>query len=289
MADISLNESELRYGISALDLKHRDYAVNDELMVDGRNGGMLYKRLDGQVVVPSLPYGRDDLIMAINRVFDTHKEVVVSDSDYLVYNTIIVNEKMNMLSSKKQDVDGDLTVTSDKLDSCIFVRVRGNSVTNAIASYLSSRAGDIEAASVSCVFKITELGTGAVRQVTVESLFDTLSYCELCENLEPSAGCTGYQIKLETVSFPLLESVYNTLSDTEKSMLSELNYGNEKSEPSEIDLIYYTRDSKNAKIYNETNNLKLNYVIPAGETNRDDFVISETQPNHKCMWAKVIG
>ena len=56
MPDINLNESELRYGISALDIKHKEYADNDELLVNGKNGTMLYKRPDGQIVTPSTPY-----------------------------------------------------------------------------------------------------------------------------------------------------------------------------------------------------------------------------------------
>lgn len=287
MPDINLNESELRYGISALDIKYKEYADNDELLVNGKNGAMLYKRPDGQIVTPSTPYGRDELITAINKIFTTNQEVEVSGADYLVYNTIVVNEKMSIISSEKQEIAGDITITSDKLVSGIFVRIRGNSETNAVASYLSSQATS-NSLEVSYLFEITELGTGNVRNLTIGSKFDTLAYGELYVS-EISEGCTGYQVKLKSVSFPLFNEVYSSLDETTKSKLSELNQGNTKFEPSEIDLIYYTSDSKNSAIYSETDNLKLNYVIPASEINHDEFVISESQPSHKCMWAKVIG
>lgn len=287
MPDINLNESELRYGISALDIKYKEYADNDELLVNGKNGTMLYKRPDGQIVTPSTPYGRDELITAINKIFTTNQEVEVSGTDYLVYNTIVVNEKMNIISSEKQEIAGDITITSDKLASGIFVRIRGNSETNAVASYLSSLSTS-NSLEVSYLFEITELGTGNVRNLTIGSKFDTLAYAELYVS-EISEGCTGYQVKLKSVSFPLFNEVYSSLDETTKSKLSELNQGNTKFEPSEIDLIYYTSDSKNSAIYSETDNLKLNYVIPASEINHDEFIISESQPSHKCMWAKVIG
>ena len=41
---------QARYGISALDLGHKEYAQDDELMVRGDDGRMYYKRTDGVIV-----------------------------------------------------------------------------------------------------------------------------------------------------------------------------------------------------------------------------------------------
>lgn len=292
MTEINLDESELRYGISALDLKHKDYAVNDELMVSGQNGEMFYKREDGQIVTsPNQTYNKHDLINSINDVFMTHNEVVVSDGDYIVYNTIDVACRMNLISPETYMLKEESTFTSNKPNSGVFIRIRGNSATNSAISYLQSqymsRHSEILPA-VSVVMLVTELGTGINRKITINTDFDTLDFVNLYPGVSPAVNCTGYQIKIESVKFPMLEVAYNDLSDTEKSLLSELNYGNTKLEADSIDFIYYTSDVTNPIIYNETDNIKLNYVVPAKDTNKDQFVISSTQPSHKCMWAKVI-
>lgn len=292
MAEINLNEGELRYGISALDLKHREFAVNDELMVNGKNGEMFYKREDGQIVTaPNQLYDKKDLINSINDVFMTHNEVTVSNGDCIVYNTIDVSGGINIISDEKYTLNEDSTFTSDKPDSGVFIRIRGNAATNSIVSYLKSRyeSNHPEALpAVSIVLNINEIGTGTEKKITINTDFDTLGFASLYSGIAPSSGCTGYQIKIESISFPEIAAAYGELSDTEKSLLSELNYGNTNLEADSIDIIYYTRDTKNPIIYNKSDNIRLNYVIPAKETNRDQFVVSATQPSHKCMWAKII-
>lgn len=292
MTEIDLNENELRYGISALDLKHKDYAVNDELMVSGQNGEMFYKREDGQIVTsPGQKYNKNDLINSINEVFMTHNEVTVSDGDYIVYNTIDVAGGMNLISSETYTLGEESTFTTNKPSSGVFIRIRGNSATNSAMSYLQSKYMSSHSEVlpvVSVVLDVTELGTGINRKISMNTDFDTLDFVNLYPGISPTAECTGYQIKIESVKFPMVESAYNGLSDTEKSLLSELNYGNTRLEADSIDFIYYTSDVKDPIIYNETDRVKLNYVIPAKETNRDQFVISASQPSHKCMWAKVI-
>ena len=292
MTEMNLDESELRYGISALDLKHKDYAVNDELMVSGQNGEMFYKREDGQIVTsPSQKYNKHDLINSINEVFMTHNEVTVSEGDYIVYNTIDVAGRMNLISSETYMLDEESTFISNKPSSGVFIRIRGNSATNSAISYLQSQYMSNHSEilpAVSIVLDVTELGTGINRKITMNTDFDTLDFVNLYPGISPTVDCTGYQIKIESVKFPMVEVAYNDLSNTEKSLLSELNYGNTKLEADSIDFIYYTSDVTNPIIYNESDNIKLNYVVPAKDTNKDQFVISATQPSHKCMWAKVI-
>ena len=140
MAEINLDESELRYGISALDLKHKDYAVNDELMVSGQNGEMFYKREDGQIVTsPNQTYNKHDLINSINDVFMTHNEVVVSDGDYIVYNTIDVACRMNLISPETYMLKEESTFTSNKPKK---INKMGNTVNGAIENDAETRDYD---------------------------------------------------------------------------------------------------------------------------------------------------
>lgn len=286
------DERDLRYGISALDIAYKEHAVNDELLVDGLNGQMLYKRSsDGQIVTFSSAYDKDDLINAVAAVFKEVDEVPTLSTDFIVYNTISGAGKLDILASGSQII-GENVFISDKPNSGFFVRISGGPTTNAIAAYLKSKYisehVDNTYSAVTMTFEIVEMGVNITKTITVNGDFDKLIFVPLCENFVPTTGCTGYKISLKTITFPLLKESYNALNSNEVKLVKDLNNNNHKLEASMVDILYYVTDCTNAAIYDTDTNIKLNYIVPASDTHvKDDFVVSEIKPSYKCIWAKI--
>lgn len=293
MADlINSNERNLRYGVSALDISHKEYAENDELLVDGKTGQMLYKRDDGHITTESYRYNRAEFLSAITSAQRRRgSSVPINDDEYLVYNSIEVAGKVNAVSNAYNTITGAVFI-SDKPDSGFYVRVAGSDRANAIASYLEARYKvahpDTTLAPVSMVVEVTELGIDAIKNVTVNMGFDELALVPLCEGFNPTEGCDGYRIEIKNVSFPLLFAAYAELQATEREYIKSLNYGNTRLEPSAIDVMYYVTDCTNSHIYDTENGIKLNYIISTKETEQSDsIVISSDKPNYKCIWGQI--
>lgn len=288
---INTNERNMRYGISALDLSYKQYAEADELMVEGKTGQMLYKRDDGFVTTASHKYTRAEFITSINSAVRKNSEVPITDDDYIIYNTLDVAGLINVVSNTYYR-PANATFISDKPNSGFYIRVTGNDRTNSIISYIVSRYKiahpDAIETPVSIEIEVTELGVDAIKTVTVNTGFDELTLVKLCEDYQPTEGCVGYKIVIKSVSFPLLVTAYADLEQNEKEYIKELNYGNERVEPTGIDMMYYVTDCTNSHIYDTENGIRLNYVIHAKETEpSEDFVVSKVQPTHSCIWAQI--
>lgn len=285
--------NELRFGISALDIKHCKYAENDELLVRGSDGHMLYKRADdGQIVTyESNEYKDNELIDAINKVFLTHESVNTTSGDCLIYNTIDISGKTDILNPNKTDLNIQSSFNIDKVDSCVFIRIRGNSVTNSIASHLQNlynglypdNTGEYVIFHFEILSKTTE-GESVLHEIELPAKFNMLTPLYL-----PNDNTyESHQVFLKGVAFPLLTNSYSELSDEQKDTFSNLNYNNNKIEPDFVDIAYYTNDGKTPIIYNESDKISLQCIISASDINKDSFIVSSDKPDHKCIWAKII-
>ena len=72
------NINEMRYGISALGLSHKEYAENDELLVEQSSGKMFYKReSDNQIVsFDNEKYSQETLPVAMNTAIELAKTYI---------------------------------------------------------------------------------------------------------------------------------------------------------------------------------------------------------------------
>lgn len=77
-------DDKMRYGISALDSSYHSHAVDDELMVDGASGKMLYKRASDGLVVShdDTTYSKEDLVEKIIEL--TNESINLSDEKLLI-------------------------------------------------------------------------------------------------------------------------------------------------------------------------------------------------------------
>lgn len=289
----SSNTNALRYGISALDIKYKAFAENDELLNEGTTGQMYYKRSsDGQIVTyDSEDYEKQELINAIDSIFLTNPSVNTTAEDYLVYNVINISEKTDLLNNVEPvSIGVNSKFDTNKTDSGLFIRVRGNAVTNSVVSFLESSYNknhpDSNLSSVVLNITITEHGVGMDKTIEVPMNFNELTFVKL--NPSDETLCTSFSISLDGVSFPLISAAYNEIDESEQNMLHSLNYGNNKFEAAAIDFIYYVDDVKNPVIYNSDDKVRMNSVISASELNKETFVVSSEKPAHKCLWAKII-
>ena len=79
-------DNTLGFGISALGLENRQYAANDELLVDRHDGKMYYKRSDGIILSEIKDYTRDDLASSLLLKYYTELDNIIGD--FIVYHTI---------------------------------------------------------------------------------------------------------------------------------------------------------------------------------------------------------
>ena len=297
MASVNLEE-KLRYGISALDLLYREHALNDELMVDGSNGKMHYKREnDGQIVsYETNEYNNQTLVNDIQyAVNKNNTDIPTSDDDFIVYNSIDITGKNDALDHAEIVLEKVEEYRVSKTESAFFVRIRGNRVTNTCMNFVESYYNDVnptnEIPSVLFTFNVTEEGTGKNIDITVKANFNELVLVKLTKS---SDSVTGFKIKLKSFTFSLLKSAYNNLKSDTKTLLKSLNYGNEKFEASAIDIVTYTDDISNPKLYNSEAKSKLELIVPVKNAkltylDSEGFIVSSDKPTHKCIWGKIIN
>lgn len=288
-------DEQLRYGISALDLKYKEYSVKDELLVNGHDGKMFYKReSDGQIVTSdNLEYNKDELISAINDTLSSNEKIPVLPTDYIVYNTIDIAEKNSILSSGISELNLTHSFPIQKVNSGFFIRIRGNNTTNAIVSKLTndykSKHPDDETSSVLIKITISESSTDYSEEKMIGVDFDTLTFVKLSPS---SPNCTGYNVIINSIEYTTIKLAYN--SSLHKNDMINLNYGNINDdglcrlEADMIDFIYYVDNINDIIISDEDEGIKLQYTLPVSDTDKDIFVLSDKKPNHKCLWAKII-
>lgn len=284
------NENKLRYGISALDLKYKEYSDNDELMVNGPNGKMYYKREDGQIVsYDNLEYNKQSLVLALNgAIASSDIKIHPSENDYIIYHTIDISGKNDILSDTATEFNFESSFSISKSVKAFFIRVRGNNNTNSVVSFIESFMNDEE--SVKFTFTIKAIGD-TENSVDVESggMFNDLLLVKIPDiNVE---NITRYEVKIKSIKFNV-KPTYNNLVDLQKELIDVVNNNNVKFEADGIDVISYLDDMSLAIIVSDVDKIKLFsiytvYDINSEKIETEPVVISKELPDHKCLWVKI--
>ena len=291
------SNNKMRYGISALDVKYKENALEDELLVDGYNGKMLYKRLsDGQIVTwDNTEYTKEELANRVSKaMIASNITVNTNKNDYVIYKTINISEKTDIQNVNVIDLGIDSRFIVSRDESVFFIRVYGNNTTNAITSFLEnynkSKNENVEK-MVTITFDVSD----SINDEIVETISATLNFNELSSIslTDITTIENDYVVKVKTVKFSNVDTLINSLDESLLNSLYELNYGNTKFELSSIDFVYYSNDITLPSIYTDDQS-KLKYIIPIDTfeddmvTNSEAVIISEDKPTHQCLWGKVI-
>lgn len=295
-------DDKLRFGVSALDLTHKDRAQKDEILVDGTVGKLFYKREDdGQIVsFDALDYEKSALSTALRPMMGASSFKSV-DTDFIVYYTANIAGKSELLTSKVTDVGlSDYRLNLSANESGFFIRVRGTNTTNAVASFLETIYKDTAVKNaVSIIFTITEHGANDhVRKISVSCKYNELTLVPLSA---VDGDAKDFDISIDSVAYPWLHNAYASLSDEQKADLQKLNFENAKFESDTIDIVTFSTltDASNLVAYNAAASVKLNMIIPVetmvesfrgGSAYDDDasLVISKDEPDHPCLWRKIM-
>lgn len=280
MADL-IND-KLRYGISALDLEHRDYATNDELLVHGQDGKIYYKRPDGQIVsYDNNDYTKETLINATKTALSISPvNINPSESDYLVYHTINISGTNNILSDNSHTVpDNSFHISPN--EHGFFIRVRGNGATNTCMEYMEY--SDTSSGMVTVTYRIT---TGGVSEDhTIDVVFNKLTLIPISNSNMTTT------VTIVSINFSKVNSVYNSYDYATKNNLVALNL-NEKFEADSIDVVTYIDDVTRIDI-SSTELIKFQNVVSIETINTEysgseAFIISKDKPTYKCIWGKIL-
>jgi hypothetical protein len=284
----SVNDESLRYGISALDLTHKDIAVKDEMLIHNTDGKIHYKReTDGQIVsYDALEYSNQELISAMNGAL-TEMNVGLNppESDLIAYHVLNIAGKTSILNTVTMEFGYSSTFTTANIQG-FYIRVRGNNKTNAVVSYLESLQKNTD--SVEFTFSITAHGsTNVTKTVTRSGGFNKLLFVEIPDF--DVSNIKTYEIQVVSIFYNLY-STYNKLSTTQKNLLSSFNDLNAKFEADAIDLVTYVEALSNTVIYSETDDIKLHQAFSVNtmvnETS-ESIIVSKEKPTRKCLWVKL--
>lgn len=285
--------NEMRYGISALGLNYKEYAENDELLVDPISGQMLYKReIDGQIVsYDNATYTQESIATAINVAQTLENEFVKTNpNNFIAYHTINIGGKTDLLDTQAVDLSMVSNFSVSKDEASFYVRIHGNTLTNTIMSYLEKTYNE-DAKSIKLVFSVKETSTGSTQEIIVETYYNLLTHVKIpvVEN------AMSYEVSLASLTSVIASESFLSQDESVKNLLISLNNGNTKFESTEIDMISYVDDITKSVIYNTSDNVKLELILPnklidsmSASTNSEGIIISEEKPNHKCLWGKVI-
>lgn len=294
--------TQVRYGISALDLGYKEYAQNDELMVRGEDGRMYYKRTDGTVV----SYSDKDLteaqvITSTMGVLMGIDGLTLPTNEYLVYRTFNTTNKLDLITST--DVALNKSVTLSKNVPGFFFRVRGNDFTTSAAAILKAIYADKVKktdSEVTMVFSISNNGANQ-QTVTVNAHLNDVTYVKFPTF---TGTITNYIVKLTSISFPLYKAAFAAAGANDKTVLAKINNGNTKYDVNFIDFIGYastiaslsdsiaddvaiktvTSTSAATQIYTDQNKA----VANVGGIPKTGFVISKENPMAECVWGKIV-
>lgn len=299
---------DLRYGISALDMSNVSNAINDELLVQGVNGKIFYKREeDGQVVsYDSIEYNKESLIYAITTALAIEKvAVTLSGNDFVTYNTIDISGKTNILedSSYALSLNRNFHTLSEK--SGFLLRVRGNSVTNAALSFLELYAHEqsINDSKFLVTIDITEESEdgSVLNQYTdvIELTYNTLKYVALSKK---NADCVRFGVKLVSIIHPTSKESFNSLPEDRKTEILNLTNNNPKLESDFVDIISFCDKTSDVIIYDANDCIQLVSLVSiqeiidvmnsrgggsSGPVNGQGVIVSMSDPGVSCIWGEI--
>ena len=251
--NILLNDNA-RYGISALDLSHKDDAINDELMVQGTTGKMFYKREnDGQIVTDDIGiYDRNKFMRITKKAIGSG--LTILPDDYAIYNTINISCKTNMMESSIFDLGLTRWFNVSPTESGFLISVTGNDMTNSAISFMkkyyeNKNTTTNDTPDVSITYDVIENGISDTVRTEVASFnFNELVFVRI---LPDGDTPESFSVRLSSISFPAMNTIYSLCSNQHKEELKKLNYGNGKFEASTINMITFTKKLDNAIIFDE--------------------------------------
>lgn len=287
------NINEMRYGISALGLSHKEYAENDELLVEQSSGKMFYKReSDNQIVsFDNEKYSQETLPVAMNTAIELAKTYIKTNvNNFVTYHTIDISEKTDLLDDSEVNLSIGTKFNVSKDEGAFYIRIHGDTLTNTIMSYLEKSYPTCNE-SMEIVFSIEETSTGTVQEVVVYTKYNLLTLVKIPEVVD----AVSYEVSVVSVRSMIAKSSYTAQSESIKNLLVALNNGNTKFESTTIDIVSYVSDISSSTIYNTDDNVKLELMLPSTlidtisiSSKSEGIVVSEEKPDRKCVWGKIL-
>ena len=274
----------VRYGVSLLDMKYKSDAQNDEVLIRGQDGRLYYKRDDGQIVSHDFDYTKNSLYDNLNNTRWLQK---LNTTDFLVYNTIDITGVAKLTSTVTKSLNLGVEFPISKNEDGFYLRIHGNEETNNIVSlakkiYLKTHTTTAKDVTIIIAIKQGETSSN----VTVKVNFNELTFI-------PVTITEDATISIVSVKMVLVATVLSALSDKEKEIINEINFGNTSLEASCIDLVTFTSDVDTVVVKDDESKVRLNligelsdYLAYSVKNNVIPFVISKDKPNFKCIWAQ---
>ena len=277
-----MSNTNIRYGVSALDMKYRDDAQPDELLVRSKNGQMFYKRDDGQIVTTGNDYTKETLYRDL---FNGKPLGKYLDSDYIVYNLIDIAGMTKMSLSSAQSIALGVGFPISKNEDGFYVRIRGNDITNAAISFIRNAYLSRNSSEEYDVELTVAITTGATTKTsTIQCNFNELTLIEN-EVAENSI------LEIKSIKYPLISTAISSLTNSQLESVKELNYGNEDFEAAFIDLVTFSSDLYQTTLHNTEDNVRLGFVLPITDytefttkNNGVPIVVSKEKPSFRCLW-----
>lgn len=319
MAKTTLTDS-VRYGTSALDIQYKEHALKDELLVQTSDGRIFYKRDgDGQIVTASNgDYNEDTLfnaIRAVNPSFLTNNKI---RDEYVIYNTIDISKKMSLLETNKVNFNfkESTNFRLSKNTDGFFIRIRGNDSTNSIVnileksytptddsdddkfitlelslSYSESSSSDDQSSSNGPIIIVRPLPITYEISLPIKLKFNELTYVQ-----NPLVNDYTSLIRIKSVTFKnddtevSYNSLYDQMTDKNKTIIGDLNYNNSKLEPTCIDIVSCS-DTITDLYCDETDKVKTVLISSVKESqtkyvDSNGIRLDDKRPYQSCLWGR---
>lgn len=303
MAENINNSEVLRYGISALDLSHKNFAENDELMIDSKSGKIYYKRPDGYIISADdndySPHELLDEIKKINQQNPLSMDLKHLFNCHLKYFTI----NLSGVNIKTTTSYTPFTSFSDNFKmhcrlNRIYFRIRGSNEVNKIMSIIESNNNYNGRCRVYGKIEYnTKNSSNAIIQTGVQSSesvrFNKLSKLDFNVDISDASAQINnfFLFNVEGIGCAI-NNDYNALNTN--GILDEINNNNSTLEPTFLDIIIITNDNcDNAYINGQDNRCTLKYSLKVNDIlnifDKDSvsfnvFYGSNKPRENKCIW-----
>lgn len=289
------NPNQLRFGISALDLSHRNISEPDELMVRSVDGKIFYKRLDGQIVSDD---NKDfDKLTLENIIYKSGAIANTLNSHFMIYNIINIANRSTMNHAELKSLGIEPMFITCNPETGFWIRIRGSEETNAavtaaLTSY-NKLYPDNDLNEVSLKIQVSTPNS-------IQELVYTIKYNELVFIPIPDTFKTAKNPLLVTIlgiGYPKISQAFKSINPALMNKLMKMNYDNTFFEPDRLDIVSYTEDITSDIIYNESEYNHLKMIIPVTQLIYDvqsslsggsGIVIQEEQPEYECIWGQPI-
>ena len=239
-------DNTLGFGISALGLENRQYAANDELLVDRHDGKMYYKRSDGIILSEIKDYTRDDLASSLLLKYYTELDNIIGD--FIVYHTINIPRTSYINNADQKSVSSP-AFPLDPAHPYVFVRFKGTPSVNAVASYLNAiytqNHPNDDSKDITVSLEYTVSGRSNIIAANID--FNELTMLNLVANASA--------IKIRNFVFNKLAMAFNELTTAQQNNIKLLDYNNASHIAGRIDLITVTKSISSIPIYSSNSSV----------------------------------